>query len=139
MPAFLSKILRVCSIGIFLYLCYLRITKVWSMLHHGSVGWVQGKECSFFVHIYFFGIFLLFLYQKSCAVIIFITFFLLLTKFLQQNINQSETEIGNKKLAVELHVNILSHSAGFPHCSEQLFETTTAGICFTIVSLINFD
>ena len=139
MPAFLSKILRVCSIGIFLYLCYLRITKVWSMLHHESVGWVQGKECSFFVHIYFFWHFFVVFTSKKLCSYHFHYFFLLRTKFLQQNINQSETEIGNKKLTVELYVNILSHSAGFPHCSEQLFETTTAGICFTIVSLINFD
>ena len=42
---------------------FLRISKVWNMLHHGSRGQVQRKEC--YVYIYFCGIFLLFFMKKS--------------------------------------------------------------------------
>ena len=58
------------NIRIFYYLYFLRISKVWSKLHHGPVGQAQIKErCSlltFFVVVF---------YQKNCVFIIFISFF----------------------------------------------------------------
>ena len=48
---------------------FLRLSKVWSMLHHGTVRWVQYKE-------YFFSFLCLFFFHhKINAFIIFISFF----------------------------------------------------------------
>ena len=43
---------------------FLRISKDWSMLHHGSVGRVQSKEGYFMFTWAFFGIFLFFFIKK---------------------------------------------------------------------------
>ena len=57
------------------HLYFLRISKVWSMLHHGSVGQVQSKECYFkFTHTLLWHFFVVF-HQKICVFIIFISFF----------------------------------------------------------------
>lgn len=55
------------------HLYYLRISKVWSMLHHKSVGRVQGKQ-SISQFTYTFLAFLLLFYVKKFASIIFICF-----------------------------------------------------------------
>ena len=77
---------------IFYHLHFLRISKVWSMLHYGSIGRVQNKEC-YFIFTYNFAAFFLFLIKKLAFV--FFIFFL----------NQSESRNGDKKLPVELYVN----------------------------------
>ena len=57
-----------------------------------------------------FSIFVLFFYHKICVFIIFISFYdevydeVLDEVFLQQNINQSKTRIGDQKLSVELYL-----------------------------------
>ena len=145
MPAFLSKILRVCSIGIFLYLCYLRITKVWSMLHHGSVGWVQSKECSFFVHIYFFGIFLLFLHQKSCAVIIFVTFFYYVPNFFNRILTNQKPKLVIKNwqwncmltyypIQLDFHIAQNSYLKQQPRASASLLSLWS-----TLINWLSYD
>ena len=60
-------------LAISFHLYFLRISKVWSMLHHGSVGQVQSKECYFRFYV-LYDIFLLFLNKKKCVFIIFISF-----------------------------------------------------------------
>ena len=58
------------------HLYILRISKVWNMLHHGSVGQVQSKECYFtFTYTYatFFVVVVVF-HKKFCVFIIFISF-----------------------------------------------------------------
>ena len=54
-------------------LYFLRISKVWSMLHHGSMGQVQSKEYYFMVRYTFVAFFVVF-HQKICVFIIFISF-----------------------------------------------------------------
>ena len=80
------------------------------MLHHGSVGLIQTNQCnslftfSFFpwrncfYHLHFFLSFFFFFFF-----IIFVYFFKFPWNCLQQNINQSEIGIGDKKLLVELY------------------------------------
>ena len=84
------------------YLYFLRISKVWSMLYHGSVGPVQSKNSYFMFTYTLFGIFCCFSSKKMCFYN-FHDFFRWNIKFPQQNINQSETGIGHKKLSMELY------------------------------------
>ena len=51
------------------YLFFLRTSKVLSMLHRGSVGWFQSKECYFMSTYTFFTFFSCFLVQKTVFVI----------------------------------------------------------------------
>ena len=68
---------RACSTINSCGLYFLCISKVWSMLHHKSVGRVQGKQCiSQFT--YTFLAFLLLFYVKKFASIIFICFLFVL-------------------------------------------------------------
>ena len=55
------------------HLCFLHIPKIWSMLHHVSVGRIQNKECCFMFTHTFWRFFVIF--QNICAFIIFISFF----------------------------------------------------------------
>ena len=55
------------------HLYFLRISRVWSMLHHGSMGQVQSKEC-YFMFRYTFVTFFVVFYQKVCIFIIFVSF-----------------------------------------------------------------
>ena len=94
-------------LAIFYHLSFLRISKVWSMVHHGSVGWVQKfriKNASWCVHIIFWHVFAVF-HQKNCFYHFFFFFFWWSIKFRQQNSNHSETRIGEKKLPVEQDVH----------------------------------
>ena len=80
---------------------------LWSMfLITGQWRWVQSKKC-YFMFTYTFLAFLfvvaVIFHQKICVFIIIISFFWCSIKFLQQNINQSETRIGDRKLSVELY------------------------------------
>ena len=62
------------SLTIFYHLIFLRISKVWGILHHGSVGRVQSKECYFMFSSTFLAFLLLF-FIKELVFKIFITFF----------------------------------------------------------------
>ena len=83
------------------HLYFLRIPKVWSMLHHGLVGQVENKECNFMFTDIFVTFFFVVFYKIICVFIIFIYFYKY--QFPRQNINQSETRTDDKKLSVELH------------------------------------
>ena len=87
------------------HLYFLRIPKVSGMLHHGSLEWVHSKERYFILHTRFWH-FLIVFHQKIWVFIIFILFSWWSIEFLQQNINQSETGIGDKKQSVELYAII---------------------------------
>ena len=96
--------------------------KVSSMLHHGPTsspaplfhllwerGWprvsgrVHGKGC-YIIFTYIFLAFFAVFHEKICVFIIFISFFgKVYIEFPQQNINQSETWIGDQKLSLELY------------------------------------
>ena len=78
------------------YLYSLRISKISSMLHHGSMGRVHSKECYFifaFTFLAFFFFFFVIFHQKYWIFIIFISFFDKVSNFS----NRSETGIGDKK------------------------------------------
>ena len=53
---------------------FFRLSKVWSMLHHASVGQVQNKEWYFMLSFTFLAFFVVFCH-KTCVFIIFISFF----------------------------------------------------------------
>ena len=96
---------EVCFLAISNQLYFLRLSKVLSMLHYGSVGRVQNqnKECHYvFINILFWH----FLYCLSPQNLCFyhFRFFLWSIKFPQQNIGHSEIGINDKKLSVELYV-----------------------------------
>ena len=64
-------------LAIFYHLSFLRISKVWSMVHHGSFGWVQKfriKNASWCVHIIFWHVFAVF-HQKIVFIIFSFFFF----------------------------------------------------------------
>ena len=82
---------------------FLRLSKVWSILHHGSVGRIHNKVF-FNPFIYFLDIFLLCFIIKFMF-LSFSFFFWWSIKFPQQNINQSETRIGGFQLAGKLCAN----------------------------------
>ena len=87
------------------YLHFPRICKAWSMFHHGSLGWVLSKEY-YFVFTYNF---LTFFFCFSSKIFFdFYSFFWQSIKFPQQNINQSETGIGDMKLSLAMydHINL---------------------------------
>ena len=73
------------------------ISKFWSMLHHGPLWRVQGKECYFMFKFTFLWLFCCFSSKNLCFYH-FRFFFWWSIKFSQQNINQSETGIDDKKL-----------------------------------------
>ena len=54
------------NIRIFYYLYFLRISKVWSKLHHEPVGQVQSKECCSLLTYTFWHIFCCFLSKELC-------------------------------------------------------------------------
>ena len=66
------------------------------------MGRVLSKECYFVFTCTFLTFFVVF-YLNICVFIIFISFFDKISFFEQQNINQSETGIDDKKLSMELY------------------------------------
>ena len=72
---------------IWYHLIFLRLSKVWSMLYHASVGGVQNKNSTLYFHLLVW----LFFHHKICVH----DFFLWSIKFPQQNINQSELVVSN--------------------------------------------
>ena len=81
---------------------FFRISKVLSMLHHGSVGKFTVNNATLYLKTLSWH-FLLFFIKKICVFIIFISFFDEVSNFSQQNINQLETGIDDEKLSVELN------------------------------------
>ena len=77
-----------------------RLPKVWSMLHHVSMGRVQNKNAIICLYL-LIRLFLLFFVIK----LVFFSLLLFLTKFKfpQQNIDLSETGIRDQNLSVELY------------------------------------
>ena len=79
---------------------FLHISKVLNMLHHGSMGRDHSKDKNATLYIYtytFLAFFCCFSSKNSFS------FFQRSVKFPEQNINQSETRIGDKKLSMELY------------------------------------
>ena len=73
-------ILKCFPLAISNQLYFLRLSKVWSMLHYGSVGRVQNqnKECHYiFINILFWHFFVLFVTAK----VMFLSFSILLMKY----------------------------------------------------------
>ena len=83
------------------HLCFLCISKVWSMLHQGSVGASSVQRMLLYVYIYFCCC--CFPSKKLCFYHFHFSFWWSI-KFPQQNIHQSETRIGDRKLWLELYV-----------------------------------
>ena len=92
-----------CSTGNSLSSVFLCIFKVWSMLSI-TIQWglVQKKECYFMLKYTFSTFFCYCFSSKNSCFNHFHFLFWWSIKFLQQNINQSETRIGDTKLSLEL-------------------------------------
>ena len=101
------------------------------ILDHVSFGQVHSKEC-YFIFAYTFLAFCCccFSYKKMCFHH-FHFFFWCSIEFLQHNINQSETRIGDKKLSVELYV-ILS-------CVTSYHDKTRHCIIFSMILEVFFS
>ena len=66
--------IRVCSSDKITPIYFLRLSKVWSMLHHGSM-WLVHKQMLLNTFMYYFGFFFFFFFHhKICVFIIFISF-----------------------------------------------------------------
>ena len=74
------------------HLCFLRISKVWGMLHNGSVGRVQSKQCYFMFTYTFLVLFCLFS-SKNCVFIIFISFFDEVSSFRNRILTNQKPEL----------------------------------------------
>ena len=83
----------------------------------------------FYVCIYYFRFFFSFFIKKLCFYY-FHFFSWWSIKFPQQNINQSETRIGDEKLSVELYVNIDSQKQLFRFVQNNL-KYAALKFCFT--------
>ena len=130
------------------HLYFLRISKVSSMLLHGSVGRVHSKEYHFIFKYTFFTFFFVF-HQKKLCFYRFHFFFWWNTKFLQQNINQPETGIGDKKLPAELYVCLkfkcVNHSGDLSkkrkiYCFDidkpfMLYMLSTISLIFSVLAI----
>ena len=79
---------------------FVRIFKVSSMLYHGPVGRVHSKKYYF---IFTYSSLAFFVFRQKICFYHFRLFFWWSVEFPQQNINQSETKIGDEKLSVELY------------------------------------
>ena len=100
--------IRVCSTGNFLS----SIFSPYLQMGHGSVGLVHGKVCCFMLtntFLTFFCFVFLSKKKKKCFHN-FYFFFWWSNEFPKQNIKQSETAIGDKKLSVELYARKLVHA-----------------------------
>ena len=95
-----SQVKWVCSSGKMTSIYLLRLSTVWTMLHHGSV-WLVRKKMLLNNFMYFFGIFLLF-FITEFVLLSFSFLFLIKYQISAKNINQSETWIGDFQLSAEL-------------------------------------
>ena len=71
---------------------FLRLSKVWSILHHGSV-WHVHKKMFLNAFIYFSDIFLLFFHHKICVFVIFISFFDKVSNFRNSILTNQKREL----------------------------------------------
>ena len=110
------------------HLYFLRICKVWSMLHQGQWNEFRIKKAILCLYI-LFSLFFSFFIKKLCFYY-FHFFSWWSIKFPQQNINQSETRIGDEKLSVELYVNIDSQKQLFRFVQNNL-KYAALKFCFT--------
>ena len=94
-----AKLWGVCSTDNFLSPLFSVPLKVSVMLHYGSVRRVHSKQCYFIFSWHFFVVF----NQKICFYH-FHFFSWWSVEFPQQNINQTETGIGDKNLSPDLYV-----------------------------------
>ena len=101
----LDHILECVPLTISYHLYILRISKVSSILHHGSVGRVHSEECYFIFKYTYLTYFFCFSSKDSCFYY-FHFFFWWTLEFPQQKVNQLKTEIGDKKLSVELYASV---------------------------------
>ena len=85
------SLLECVSLTISYHLHFLRISQVSSMLHHGSVGQVQSKECYFIITYTFLAFFCCFT-SKICVFIIFISFFDEVSNFGNRILNSQKPE-----------------------------------------------
>ena len=81
-----------CSTDNFLSPIFFRTCKVWSMLHHGSVGRVQNKEWQFIFAYSLLAFFYVF-HQKMYAFIIFISFFDEVSKFRNRKLTNHKQDL----------------------------------------------
>ena len=104
----ISNTTRVCSSDKMTPIYFLRLSKVWSMLHHGSV-WLIHKKMLLNTFMYFSGIFRCFSSQNlSFCHFHFFSWWSI--RFPQQNFNQSVTWIGGFQLSAELYANWIFNS-----------------------------
>ena len=95
---------RVCPTDNFLSpMLLLYPCKVSGMLHHGSVGPAHSKECYYNLSLHILPWHFVVVFHQKNVFLSFHFFFWWSIKFLQQNINQSETGTCYKKLSVELY------------------------------------
>ena len=66
---------RVCSSHKITPIYFIRLSKVWSMLHHGSVGRVQSKECYYVFTYTFFAFFFVVVVVVFPHKFVFFTFY----------------------------------------------------------------
>ena len=71
------------------HLYFLRISKVWRMLHHGSVGEFRVINATSYLYIHFFVLF----HQKLSAFIIFISFFDEVSHFCNRILTKQKLEL----------------------------------------------
>ena len=104
------------------------VSKIWSMLHQGSIGRVQSKERYFIFMFHFFDIFVVFHQFFLFFCYYFLFFFFFIFWLLQQNTNLSETGIDHKKLSVEL----FAHECHFWLCCHDynILEVVTILLVF---------
>ena len=89
----LDHILECVPLTISYHLYILRISKVSSILHHGSVGRVHSDECYFiFKYTYLTFFFVLFFIKKIRVFIIFISFFDELSNFRNRKLTNQKPE-----------------------------------------------
>ena len=84
-----------------------RNSKVWSILYHGSVGWVKSTECYMFT--YTFWAFFIIFHKRFCFFLSFSFLFWWSIKYPQQNINQRETGIDDQRLSLEPYASVSCH------------------------------
>ena len=103
------------SLTISSQLYFLRVSAVWSLSYHGSVGEFRIKNPTLGVFYKFICIFFCFSSLKCVCFCHFHFFFCCQSiKFPQLNINESETGICDNKLSVELYVLYWQRVLEFP-------------------------
>ena len=114
-----------------LHFTFFRLSKIWSMLHHGSVGQVQTKNTTICFHLLFLTSFFFFFFLFFIIKLVLLSFSFLFwwsIKFPQQNINQLERRMGGPKLSVELYVTISFIRSPVPGSRPSCYVTSIASL-----------